>query len=122
MVNFIILMYIIKVDEIDLEYIRNLCKNKKIYWSMHIVTRLLQRGILQDDVENAIMTGEIIEQYPDDYPNPSCLVLGLTINKEKLHVVCGLNKDTLYMITAYFPDLTIWNSDLKTRRKGGFRK
>ena len=25
------------------------------------------------------MNGEIIEQYPDDYPYPSCLILGVSI-------------------------------------------
>lgn len=104
--------------ELDLKRIRELCKSHKIHWSSHIVLRLLQRGISQGDVENAILTGEIIEQYPDDYPCPSCLVLGFTLRKEMIHVVVGLNGETLYMITAYFPDLWIWNEDLKTRIKG----
>ena len=38
-----------------------------------------------DDVMNAINNGEIIEQYPDDYPFPSCLILGITINDEYVH-------------------------------------
>lgn len=110
------------MDEIDINVLRKLCKEEKIYWSMHIVTRLLQRGITQSDVVNAILTGEVIEQYPEDYPNPSCLVLGMSIQNIKIHVVCGLNQDTVYMITAYIPDTDLWKKDLKTRKKGGIRK
>ena len=77
---------------------------------------------MQQDVENAIMAGEIIEQYPNDYPNPSCLVLGVTRKDEVIHVVCGLCEDTVWMITAYVPDLSIWESDFKTRKNGGTEK
>lgn len=110
------------MDELDLSVLQKLCKEHKIQWTSHIVVRLLQRKIAQEDVENAILTGEIIEQYPDDYPNPSCLVLGLTINNKKLHVVCGICDGLLWFITAYFPDPTKWNKDFKTRKNGGTRK
>ena len=60
-------MYSLKV--IDLEYIQHLCKQEKIRWTNHILTRLLQRGIKQADIKNAILTGKIIEYYPDDYPH-----------------------------------------------------
>lgn len=110
------------MDDFDINYLRHLCSHHKINWTEHIIVRLLQRGIMQEDVENAISTGEIIEQYPDDYPNPSCLILGLTVANEKIHVVCGVCNDILWMITAYFPDFSIWEKDLKTRKNGGKRK
>ncbi|MEG0508035.1 MAG: DUF4258 domain-containing protein [Eubacterium sp.] len=33
------------------------------------------------------MIGEIIENYPKDYPNPSCLILGYLFTDIPLHVV-----------------------------------
>lgn len=110
------------IDEIDISILRKLCSEHKIQWTNHIIARLLQRGILQADVENAIITGEIIEQYPDDYPNPSCLVLGTERAGKRLHVVCGINDGFIWMITAYYPDFDVWNKDLKTRKKGMLRK
>jgi hypothetical protein len=38
--------------------------------------RLRERGIKRADVINCIQSGEIIEQYLDDMPFPSCLILG----------------------------------------------
>ena len=78
--------------------------------------RLMQRGIFQVSVVQAIRSGEIIEQYPDDYPYPSCLLLGTTEAGEALHIVCGIGEGEVWLITAYHPDPDEWESDLKTRR------
>jgi hypothetical protein len=79
--------------------------------------RLLQRGISLDDVESALVNGEIIEHYPLDYPYPSCLVIGLTSDKQNIHVVCGFGDDELWMITAYYPNAQEWTDDFKTRKE-----
>ncbi|WP_026767768.1 DUF4258 domain-containing protein [Selenomonas ruminantium] len=93
--------------------LKKLCKEDNISWTNHVLQRLIQRGIHTSDVVEAIMTGEIIEDYPDDYPYPSCLVLG----SNKLHVVCGVGEGRLWIITAYSPTPDKWESDLKTRRR-----
>ena len=86
-------------------------------WTNHILERLFQRCILIDDVKNALVNGEIIEHYPNDYPFPSCLVFGYTKTGQILHVVCGSNGVELWLITAYFPDPNEWTEDFKQRRK-----
>jgi len=57
-----------------------------------------------------------IEDYSDDYPYPSCLILGLTISQKSLHVVVGSNGQLAKVITAYYPDPDKWDHDLKTRK------
>ena len=69
-----------------------------------------------EDIVSAITNGEIIEQYPSDYPSPSCLVLGYASDGRPLHVVCGSNGVKLWFITAYFPDPIEWTDDFKKRR------
>ncbi len=63
------------------------------------------------------MTGEIIEQYPDDYPYPSCLTLGNMTTNKPLQAVIGTNGLQLWIITAYYPAPEKWMDDLKTRRE-----
>jgi len=92
-------------------------ENSSLRWTNHILERLLQRGIRLDDVKTALKNGEIIEQYPNDYPFPSCLVLGHTMAGQILHVVCGSNGEELWLITAYFPNPVEWSEDFKQRRK-----
>ena len=89
-----------------------LCRQGKIQWTDHVQRRIMQRGILRQEVKDAIITGEIIEEYPNDYPFPSCLMLG----ENRLHVVCGIGAGTLWIITAYRPAIEKWELDLKTRR------
>lgn len=103
--------------ELTIEIIKNLCKNKKLRWTNHIFIRLTQRNISMSDVEKALLSGEIIEEYPSDYPYPSCLVLGLTIENKHLHVVCGSNGEELWLITAYYPNTELWSNNFKVRKE-----
>ena len=61
---------------VTVEDIAQHLEKRSLRWTDHIFERLAQRGIRMDDVIVALGNGEIIEQYPNDYPFPSCLVLG----------------------------------------------
>lgn len=100
----------------DIADLRKLCEAGAVRWTVHVLQRLLKRGILQSDVLQAIQNGEIIEDYPDDYPYPSCLLLGTDSSGAALHVCCGRAPEELWMITAYYPDPGKWESDMKTRK------
>jgi hypothetical protein len=90
---------------------------RKIKWTAHVAQRIQERDISRLDVMNCIVTGEIIENYPEDYPHPSCLVFGLTTNGKTLHVVVGYDFEFLYIITAYYPNILKFEADLKTRKE-----
>ena len=103
--------------ELSIEHLRSICSKQNIEITIHAAKRLEQRGILLNDIINCINSGEIIEQYPSDYPYPSCLILGLTVENRHLHVVIGSDEEIIWIITAYYPDTHKWNNDVKTRRK-----
>lgn len=75
----------------------------------------MERGIQFTDILNVIEQGEIIEDYEEDYPFPSCLILGESKDK-KIHIVVSINEGMIYLITAYIPDSLKWENDLKTRK------
>ena len=104
------------MKKIDIKTIKNYCSKRKIQWTNHTISKLLQRNISQLDVEIALNEGEIIEHYANDYPFPSCLVKGFTSNMSCLHIVLAVNDEKLWIITAYSPSLDQWESDFKTRR------
>ena len=58
------------------------------------------------------------EDYPDDFPHPSCLVFGYTVNKKVIHAVISLDtkNDSIGIITVYFPNTDKFENDLKTRK------
>ena len=102
---------------IDIISIKLLCEAQSLRWTNHIAVRLMQRRIETGDILYALVNGEIIEQYPDDYPYPSCLVLGLTEDQQPLHVVCGMGDGELWLVTAYYPDTDEWTDDFRSRRE-----
>lgn len=102
----------IKIERLQEYYIQD-----RVIISIHAQERLRQRGIKQKDIKNCIMTGEIIEQYSDDFPFPSCLIFGYTLNNEILHVVASDEGTISRIITAYFPNEDKFESDMKTRKE-----
>ena len=90
----------------------------KIIWTEHLAQRLRTRKIKRIDIVNCIRFGTIIEQYPEDIPFPSCLMLGSSLNGDPLHVVCAINPGIYCcIITAYFPDSDKWDADNQTRKE-----
>jgi hypothetical protein len=100
----------------DIETIRELYIKRAVEPTEHFYKRIKERVIKFADVKNAILNGEIIEQALDDYPNPSVLILGYTRNNTSLHIVVGIGDDRLFLITAYYPTLDIWEADFRTKR------
>ena len=100
--------------ELDLSRQFNSAENYVI--TMHSRRRMVERGIRLRDVINAAARGEIIEQYPDDFPFPSCLILGFTVSGKVLHIVVSLSEGHIYLITAYYPSEKEWEPDMRTRR------
>lgn len=70
-----------------------------------------------DDIVEAIGNGEIIKEYLDDRPLPSCLILGKSTEDKPLHIVLSRDEEFIYLITAYFPDSRQWEEDFKTRKE-----
>ena len=106
-----------KVNALKIEDLRMLCNDNTIQMTSHVLQRCRERGIKYEYIKQCIMNGEIIENYPNDYPFPSALVLGFLFDSKPLHVVAGLTDDSIWIITAYYPDLSIWKNDFKTRKE-----
>ena len=84
----------------------------------HARLRFFERGISIDDIQKAIADGEIIRQYEDDKPFPSCLILSYTSDERPIHLVVSTDDKCIYLITAYIPDADIWDDDFKTKKEG----
>jgi len=55
------------------------------------------------EVEEAILSGRILENYPGDKKGESCLVVGFSNSGVPIHIVCGKRGDKLVIITVYIP-------------------
>src|SRR5690349_6838344 len=84
-------------------------------YTVHGARQRLERRLSSEDIEDAIQSGEIIEDYPDHHYGPCCLVLGYTSSGRALHLVCSC-RSVVDIITVYQPDSSEWEPDLRTRR------
>ena len=91
-------------------------KLEHVIITQHCFRRLIERGISVMDISNVIDTGEIIEQYPEDFPFASCLIMGKSFDKV-IHICASIDSGFIYLITAYVPDSARWQSDFKTRKE-----
>jgi len=102
---------------IDINKLKKSVENNNIEWYKHAFERMMERGISRDTVKKVLLTGEVIENYPEDKPYPSMLFLGW-VEGEPYHVVVAFNPEDnqIFIITAYRPDLEHFEPDYKTRR------
>jgi hypothetical protein len=91
--------------------------NPKILFRVHAVQRMFGRNVSANKVLGAIKTGETIEDYASEMPEPSRLILGFQ-GKRPFHVVASENPETniTTIITVYIPDPNRWTKDPKNRR------
>jgi len=84
----------------------------------HAARRKLERDIYISDIEHVLSSGEVIEEYPEDTPYPSRLVLGF-IDRRPIHIVAADNdQDRItYIITVYEPNTQEWDSSFRRRLK-----
>ena len=99
-----------------IDEIRAKIANGFFEFSKHATDQSLLRRVSVQELREAIDTGEIIEDYPNDKYGPSCLIFGLTIGDKPLHVQCSYpSRPLLKIITLYEPDAKLW-IDFKMRK------
>ena len=99
-----------------LEEIKSNVRDGKYRFTIHALERRIERDISKNEIEDSILNGEIIEEYPRDKYLPSCLILGYTKEKRPLHI--QISCDPVWVITCYDPSEKSgeWSSDFKHRR------
>lgn len=68
-------------------------------------------GVITDrEVSELVESAELLEEYPDDRPYPSCLLFGPTRSGRPLHVVAAYDdaEPRVIVITVYQPDPEKW--------------
>lgn len=89
----------------------------RLIFRAHAVRRMFGRGVSEADARDVLENGEVIEEYPDEVPYPSRLMLGFPQGRA-MHVV--VSEDSLeraeIIITVYEPDPKLWDRDCRIRK------
>jgi hypothetical protein len=88
-----------------IEEIREKIEAGQYEFSKHAVDQSILRHIAVWEIREAVVCGEIIEDYPDDKYGPSFLILGYTKALRPLHIQCSYpSRPLIKIITLYEPD------------------
>ncbi len=103
---------------VALDQIVESIKKRKVRITDHADEEACNDRLSFDEIFSSVLVGEIIEQYPDDEPYPSCLIYGKNIRDEPIHSVWAYNRETesAALVTVYRPDPERW-VDWRIRRK-----
>jgi len=106
---------VVEAVPVNLDRIRSLVLDGKYFFYTHALTEAKKDGVTPEDVVYAILTGEVIEEYPD---RQRILIFAMLPHRIPLHVVCDYSQASVLLIpTVYVPDDRSWIG-FRVRRKG----
>ncbi len=101
------------------EEIRLLVASGAVRTSDHAYGRLQEKDISYRQLVNSLADAEVLERYPDYRHGPCFLARHVFSDGRIAHAVWGMpnhSRDLAVLVTAYWPDKTEWDGDLRTRR------
>jgi Domain of unknown function (DUF4258) len=87
----------------DIVWIHSRIREGQYYFSRHGDQERQNDNLTLEEIEEALLTGRILERYEDTGRGESCLVVGFTESGKPLHMVCGEIEDRIVIITVYIP-------------------
>jgi hypothetical protein len=92
--------------EIDINLVREYVEADSYEFYRHALTEGKKDGVEPEDVVYVLLTGKVIEEYPE---RERLLIYGEMPNQIPLHVVCDLSdEDVMYIPTVYIPSREDW--------------
>ncbi len=98
----------------DIQPIQEAARHDRLFFTDHALRQMIKRAVTEAETVEAILSGEIIEEYPKDKYGPSCLLYGRTQAGRALHVLCSL-PPRIRVITVYQPDPAEWLDERQRR-------
>jgi hypothetical protein len=87
--------------------------------SLHAAEEALAEHITRSEIEMAMLNAQLLEDYPEWWLGPSCLIHGQTDVGRDLHIVVSYERLPVTIITVYEPQPPRWVTP--TRRRGDKR-
>ncbi|MBI5179413.1 MAG: DUF4258 domain-containing protein [Nitrospinae bacterium] len=88
---------------LDLKWVKERIKKNGYYYSKHGDQERQSDSLTFQEIEQALLSGRILEHYEDTGRGDSCLLAGFASSGKPIHAVCGKRGDWLVIITVYIP-------------------
>lgn len=88
---------------LNIAWIKKSIEGNDYFISKHADDERNNENLSLGEIEDALLSGKIIEKYTEDKRGESCLVAGFTAKGVPVHAVCGKRGTVLVLITVYIP-------------------
>ena len=99
-----------------LEQLRHEAATGNIRLTQHANREMVEEEITLNEVLEAIVSGQVLENYTEHRRGACCLVNGTTEEGRPLHIVCTTALPVLIIITAYEPKTPAWLTPMERNR------
>ena len=93
-----------------LEEIKKLAMLGLVRITQHAHQEMVAEDFIWQDVLEAILSANLIDDYPGHRRGACCLLGGVTIKGRPVHIVCTNDQPVLVIITVYEPKAPKWKS------------
>ena len=87
------------------DLIRQNLTSGNIRFTLHAFEEMKNEEISPNEVIEVLLTGSLLENYPNHKRGACCLINGKTKSERQLHVVCTTANSITIIITVYEPKL-----------------
>lgn len=88
---------------LDIGWIVERVQKDEYYFSGHGDQERQNDNLTIEEVEEAVISSRILEQYENTGRGEGCLIAGFTNAGKPVHAVCGTRAELLVIITVYVP-------------------
>jgi hypothetical protein len=103
------------MPQLDIAALRTAVAENRYLITQHAQQRMGLRRITHANIKYVIASGDVVEQYPDNLPDPKALFMA-HVEEQPLYVSCAFDGRYAYIITVHRYDADRW-LDPWTRRK-----
>jgi hypothetical protein len=100
----------------DIAALRKAVAENRYLITRHAQQRMGLRKITHEDLKYVTTAGDVVEQSPDNEPDPKVLFMG-HVGGEPLYVSCAFDGNYVYIITVHRYDPTIWVDPWPRRKR-----
>lgn len=102
-----------KLDQFqEMDWFAGRVRDRRYMLSEHVIRALMGGQVTVSDIETALLTGRVLEEYQDAKRGTSYLIVGRN-EKKFIHTVCAEGCGLLVILFAYRPAQPVWENALR---------
>ena len=98
------------------DQLRHQAATGNVRLTQHAQQEMVEEEFTLNELLEAIVRGQVLENYPEHLRGPCCLVNSTTEEGRPIHIVCTTSLQVLIIITAYESKMPKWVTPMERNR------